>query len=268
MSDSYYVPDGDGFRPLLPAQSPWDTRHQSGVAIAGLLMHALEALPSAGPMQITRFTLDILRPAPMAVVSVHASVVRDGTRIQNLRAELRSGADPVARAIAVRVREAATPVAGARHAPLLPLAEAPNRPLVRRDPQRAGVETRLIQGGLTKSGPGAAWIRPGRSLLPGVPASPLVAAAMASDLGLGISAVFDSRAWSFANVDLAIHFIRPPRGEWIHLAAETHASGNGLALVNSILCDEEGEVARAHQTLFVNALPVRDRQTTEGPVAA
>ena len=251
----FYSQDGTALLPNPPAQSPWNPRHQSGVAIAGLLMHALEGLPAHRPMQLTRFTLDILRPAPMAPVEVHAAVTRDGSRIQNLVAEIRADGEPVARALGVRVRIADTPSAGPRISPDVSLAQSPDRPLVRRDPNRSGVETRLIRGGLVQSGPGAAWIRPSSELLLGLDASPMVAAAMASDLGLGLSAVFDSRKWSFANVDLAIHFIRPPRTAWVHLAAETNALGNGLALVDSVLCDEEGEFARAHQTLFIDALP-------------
>ena len=247
---SYFEERADGVHPAPLARSPWNAEHQSGVAVAGLLTHALERTPSAAPMMFARIVIDILRPVPMKPIQVSTRVARDGKRMQNLSAELSYDGEVVASASALRVRLAETPK-------VMPDVDypspedAPREPLIRREPRRTGLETRVIKGRLIEPGPGIVWARVDGDLYPGVAASPLVTAMMTCDLGSAISAELDSRVWTFANLDISAHFVRPPRSSWCLIDARTISHGDGMALVDSTICDEEGLVARAHQTLFV-----------------
>ncbi len=248
---AYFESHADGVRPDPIARSPWNPDHQSGVAVAAMLTHALEQVPSAEPMMFARIAIDILRPVPMMAVKVATRITRDGRRMQNLAAEITHDGDVVASAAALRVRLAKTPQAMPQISGYPTPEDAPRRPLAKREPLRTGLETRMVSGGIIEVGPGVVWARMHGDLFAGERASALVTAMMACDLGSAIAAVVDTREWSFANLDISAHFIRPPRSEWILIDAHTITHGDGVALVDSLVCDEEGMIGRAHQTLFI-----------------
>jgi hypothetical protein len=159
----------------------------------------------------------------------------------------------VAAASALRVRLAQTPKVMPQVSYPTP-DEAPRTPLIRRDPLRNGVETRVVKGRLIEPGPGVLWGRVATDFLPGLPASPLVTAMMVCDIGSAISAELDSRQWTFANMDVSAHFVRPPRSDWCLIDAQTITHGDGVAIVDTTVCDEEGLIGHAHQTLFIAPL--------------
>lgn len=251
---AYFEARPDGVHPAPVARSPWNPDHQSGVAVAALLTHALEQVPTAAPMMFARLVFDILRPVPMQPITVSTRIIRDGKRMQNLAAELTYDGEVVASASALRVRLAETPRVMPTVGPYPTPDAAPREPLARRDPRRTGMETRVVKGRLIEAGPGVLWARVDGDLFPGQPASPLVTAMMTCDLGSAIAAELDTREWSFANLDISAHLVRPPVSEWILIDAHTITHGQGVALVDSILCDEQGMIGRAHQTLFVAPL--------------
>lgn len=251
-----YERDGARFTPQPPSVSPWNPQHQAGVPLAALVTWLIEQAPAAEPMLLTRVTMDIIRPAPMRTLTGRCEIRRDGRRMQNLEAVLEDEGQPVVRASAVRVRLAenpAWPMTGGYPPP----EEATDRPLVRRRADNSPLQSRLAYGGLLDAGPGLAWARPQMELYPGMPISPVVCAVMTADLGSGVACVLDSRDWSFANVDLVVHFARAPRGEWIAVDARTLTEGNGAGLVETTLADRDGPFGKAHQTLFIAPQPAR-----------
>jgi acyl-coenzyme A thioesterase PaaI-like protein len=82
-------------------------------------------------------------------------------------------------------------------------------------------------------------------------AAELQRVAVAADSGSGVSWVLDWNRWSFVNVDLSIHLVRPPRREWVCLAASTHVEPEGVALASTVLYDEGGRIGTAAQSLLV-----------------
>jgi len=77
---------------------------------------------------------------------------------------------------------------------------------------------------------------------------------MAADYGSGLSSYVDWRDWSYANVDISLHLTRMPEEEWIRVSAVTESAGNGIAIVDTRLSDQQGEFGHAHQTLFINPM--------------
>jgi hypothetical protein len=266
LRESYYEARDGGFQPTKWAAGPWDPRNQSGLPMSGLLAHLLDQLPAPAPMLLARVTIEILRPGPMAAFEASARIVRDGKRMQNLAATLSFEGVPFAQASALRVRLAETPASEPATAAYPSPEEASDRPLVRRNPRQGGMETRLVSGGVTESGPGVVWARPTLDLTPGVPVSPTVAAVMVSDMGSAVGAALDSRAWSFANLDLGVHFVRAPTTDWLLVDARTVTGGNGLGMVETVLADRNGVFGRAHQTLFI--APQAVRAAPKGETAA
>jgi acyl-CoA thioesterase len=79
----------------------------------------------------------------------------------------------------------------------------------------------------------------------------LVRATTLADFSGGLSGALSAQEWSFANLDIAIHLMREPLGEWLLMDATMASSGNGVAVTNAIMADRQGVFARSHQTLFV-----------------
>lgn len=82
MEDALFVRDGDTYVPSLHTTGPWDRRAQHAGAPAALLGGAVERLETEVPMQVARFTLELLRPVPVTPLQVSAHVVRPGRRVQ------------------------------------------------------------------------------------------------------------------------------------------------------------------------------------------
>lgn len=250
MTPHFYEPLDGAYRPTGLARSPWDRNTQNGVALGGLATHLLEQVPAPAEMTTARLTIDILAAAPHAPVETRTRVVREGRRIQMVECDLLVADRPVARATALRVRDLETPQFGATaHYPDYRDLE-PTRFM---DETAFGgcLETRVVHGGLREPGPGAVWVRFGHEHVQGVPLSPLVRAAMLGDFGGGLGSVLDRRNWTYANLDISLHLLREPVGEWLLVDASTASEGRGVGRSDMILADDVGPFARAHQTLFV-----------------
>src|ERR1700737_4277235 len=80
--DAVYRVDGNRVVTSLDAAGPWDPRMQHGSAPAALVVWAAEALPTPVPMQIARVTIDLMRPVPVAPLTIETEVLREGRKIQ------------------------------------------------------------------------------------------------------------------------------------------------------------------------------------------
>ena len=69
----------------------------------------------------------------------------------------------------------------------------------------------------------------------------------------GLGSEIDSEVWTYANLDIAVHLVREPVGEWLLIDARTASAGQGVGRSDMVLADRDGPFARAHQTLFIAA---------------
>ena len=250
MTAFFYRRANDAFLPSELATSPWQPGKQNGVALGGLATHLLESVPAPAPMTTARLTIDILAAAPLAPTVGRCRILRDGLRIQLIEAELLVADRVVARATALRVRRAETPLFG-EAADDPPPEAVPSSDFMGGQAFGGTLQTRVISGGLRQPGPGRVWVRFGHEHVAGEPLTPLVRAAILGDFGGGLGSVLDREQWTFANLDIVLHFTRAPIGEWLLIDASTVSAGNGLARSDSILADTAGPFARGHQSLFV-----------------
>ncbi|CAM8672507.1 thioesterase family protein [Sphingobium cupriresistens] len=250
MTAHFYAPDGDAFVPTELAASPWERGKQNGVALGGLLTHLIEQAPAPATMSTARLTIDILSATDLAPTIGRTRIVREGRRIQMVEAELLIARRVVARATALRVRKADTPVI-AVPGDYPPPETVPASDFMGDKAFGGSMETRLIQGGLRVPGPGALWVKFGHEHVRGVALSPLVRTAILGDFGGGLGSELDGETWTYANLDIAVHLVREPVGEWLLIDARTASAGQGVARSDMILADRDGPFAQAHQTLFV-----------------
>jgi acyl-Coa thioesterase superfamily protein/acyl-CoA thioesterase superfamily protein len=255
---SFFVPDGDRFIPTELTRGPWSPFTQHGgppSALVGTLLEMRHPRPDAF---VGRVTFEILRPIPIAPLTIATRVVRPGKRVELLEAIVSAGDDEILRASAWRVRiDETVPRVPPDMPPVPPPAAGgavdffpTGQPLG----YHTGMEGRFVRGGFVEPGPATAWMRMRYPVLPGVPPSPLARVLCAADSGNGVSSALDFRKWMFINTDLSVYLHRPPAGEWICLDART-TIGAGVGLAESAVYDEQGPIGRALQCLYVGPQP-------------
>ena len=257
MSDAFYSVLGpDRFRATELTRGPWDPGLQHAGPPAALLGRAVEGQGDRAELQVARVTFDIVRPLPIAELTVATRTLRGGRSVELVEATLRAGETEVMRATALRVRTADLelpdglvpgprlpgPAAG-RTAPFFPTGQDVG--------YHTAMEVRFVAGSFLELGPATAWMRMRHPLVPGEVPSPLCRVLIAADSGNGVSAMLDYRRWRFVNPDLTVYLMRPPAGEWVALEAATTATA-GVGLADTALHDEQGPIGRATQALFVD----------------
>lgn len=255
MTDAFYAPLGGGrYASTGHTAGPWVAGNQHMGPPSALLARELEALPSAAPMAISRVTVEILGPVPVAEVEVTAEVVRPGRSVELLRARMSAGGRAVAECAAWRVVVSDTTAVRTGDGPALPGPEA-GEPMPRPEGWGPGyldaMEWRALSGSLGVPGPATVWGRQRVDLVAGEPPSPLQRLLVLADSGNGVSGLLDPRRWFFINTELTVHPHREPEGEWIGMDAHTVIGARGTGTAHTVLHDRSGPVARGAQALLV-----------------
>jgi hypothetical protein len=263
-----FVPDDGDVVPTDYARGPWDPNALHGGPVAALLARAVEGVDRGGvDVDVARLTVELLRPVPLAPLTVEAHVVRPGKKVQLVEAVLAerdSGAE-VARARALSIRRADVPIpyddpglAAHLEAELPPPGPAEGT-LEQSSFRSADVafhteatEHRFVAGTWNEAGPVTVWIRLKVPVIAGEVPTGLQRAMAAADFGNGVARVLPFETHLFINPDLTVHLLRPPDGEWIGMATRSHIGPAGVGLAESALYDESGRVGRSVQSLLVD----------------
>jgi acyl-Coa thioesterase superfamily protein/acyl-CoA thioesterase superfamily protein len=263
LNDALFVPDGDRFIPTAHTRGPWDPRAQHGGAPSALLARCIEEVEAAAPMRVVRMSIDLVRPVPLAPLRVVTRVTRPGRRVQVVEATVLDGEVEVARAAALRLRDAAldldelepggpTPHAGPEASRPMTGMRMPGG--ITAAYPLTGCELRFADGAIDARGGAVAWIRLRVPVVEGEAPSALSRVAAAADFGNGISSILDWDRRIFINPDLGIWLGRQPQGEWVCLESTTHVDAeHGAGMAESALWDERGRIGRSVQSLLVEA---------------
>ena len=272
--DAFFVPDGDRYVPTELTRGPWDADSQHAGPPAALIGREIARLDGGVERELGRITYEILRPVPIAPLTVEAEVVRPGRAVELVEATLADGEGEVIRARARRLRRGEVEIPaglssddgpgtlGSSPSTLRPgfAPPGPDEAKPGRFPetgQDAGYHTameyRFVRGGFAEPGPAVAWMRMRVPLVAGEEPSPLERVLVAADSGNGVSATLDWNRFLFINVDLSVHLHRPMTGEWVCLDAITIPERSGIGIADTALYDERGPLGRADQTLLIDA---------------
>src|SRR5207245_3588445 len=102
--DAVYVDHGREVVPTEHARGPWDPNSQHRSAPAALLARAVEREIGDLDGQVVRLSVELMRPAPLAALTVKARTVRAGKKLRLVEAVLSVGDVDVAQATAVWLR--------------------------------------------------------------------------------------------------------------------------------------------------------------------
>ncbi|HUY64708.1 MAG TPA: thioesterase family protein [Acidimicrobiales bacterium] len=262
-----FAGEGDVLLPLPWARGPWTPEALHGGPVAAAIVRAAEQCRPEADAHLSRLTVELLRPVPMAPLEVTAEMVRPGRKVQVIDVRVRAGDLEVAWGRALRIRS---------HAPGDPAgaglsAAAAEGPVPGTSPaappgpgdghgspalvsgylafHNEGAELRFVRGEFDRLGPSAVWIRLAVPVVAGEEPSPAQRAVVAADFGNGVSAELDYEHYVYINPDLTVYLERPPVGEWVCLEATTRLGTPGVGLAQSVLWDELGPVGRSLQSL-------------------
>jgi hypothetical protein len=237
------------------AAGPWDPSMQHGSPPAALAVWAAERLPTPIAMRVARVSVDLMRPVPVAPLTVETEVLREGRKIQLCAVRLLASGVVVVAATVLKIRMQTQQLPP--EAVIAPVElPGPDRSRVEpadfsSSPFVTGMSLRAARGRFGSPGPGAIWYRVDRPIVEGGTLSPAMRAMAAADFCNGTSPVLDFREWTFLNADLTVNFAREPAGEWILVDAESWIGPDGAGLAMARLADVNGYFGRAIQSLVI-----------------
>ena len=259
-AEAFFLPLGDGrYSSTEHTRGPWDPGMQHAGPPSALLARLIETAPASWDGVVTRMSVDILGPVPVAELTGRCTVVRPGRSVELVAAELESAGRVAIRATAWRVRRQSLAL------PDLPAAhEAPAGEDVPEFPDTEtslppnwlggyieAMEWRVARGSWAEPGPATTWGRMRYPLLPDEEPTGLQRVMTIADSGNGVSNVLPVGGWFFINPDLTVHLAAESAGEWICLDAATHVEPGGFGLATSRLFDRQRLVGRGNQALYI-----------------
>lgn len=258
MTDASYFTTRDGvrFTPTEQARGPWAVDSCHAGPPAALLVRAVEALVSH--QQLTRITIELMRPIPMAGFHVQAEIRRPGRSVTHTEAEIFDEDRFYARAYAMHIRTVddldVTTVTV--DAPAFADAVDGGFPIVQavHDEVSFGssVECRYDRGSeIAAGGATSIWMRTMYPILADEEPSPFQKIAPLADCGNGISYNGPLGPMSFVNADLTMSLHREPVGDWFASRSVSHWQRSGIGMSDSELFDVDGPVGRATQGLVL-----------------
>lgn len=262
LPEAFYLPDGDGvYRATGAAQGPWDPGAQHGGPPTALLAAAIEEQAGRPELRIARVNVDFLGPIPLGVLGVSVKILRPGRRVQLSEAELTHDGRVVAvarawqHAVTATADPEQTVPGGAADgpAPELPPQEVRDSALLTGFGYGRALEWRSTEGSMDAPGPSAIWARPRIPLVAGRPATGLDRALLVADSANGASLSLPLDRFLSMPTSLGVSLVRHPDGEWVHMAARTDLSGDGVGLASATLSDESGLLGTVTQPLLIAA---------------
>ena len=254
--EAYYLPLGNRrYEPTRATESPWDRTAQHGGPPAALLAHVIDRTVE-GPLRIGRLSVDMLGPIPLREAVVEVSVIKPGRRVHLTEARMIVDGRV---AVTARAWHIATgdrpPITGDEQAVPLPL---PPRPPAQ--PFYPGlddwgygrsIEWRFTRGGFDSLGAADVWARVRLPLVDGEALTGQDRALILADSANGLSLSLPLEQWLSIPPTMTATLLRPPAGEWVHLACRTYLADDGVGLAHAGLSDPDGLIGEVAQPLLV-----------------
>ena len=260
MSTAFYSLDRERFISSELTRGPWSNQHQHGGPPCALLGRALSSHGAdADSFFLARMTVELLRPVPIAPLTVRCSVVRPGKSVERLEALLLCDDTEVARSVGLRIRRRAFQLpsgGGSIDAPKVPPPDSLpsfSFPFFRHElGYHRAVDVRFARGQWGDRRV-VVWARPAVDLVEGESLSSVERTLIIVDAESGICPPLDPQQASFVNPDLTVYFERDLLGEWLGLDVRASAHAHGVGIAESLLFDEGGPVGRSAQSLLLSA---------------
>jgi len=248
------------FLPTAMSRGPWAVEALHGGVGSATFARSLEHL--LPDQRLSRLTIDLLRPYPMAGFEVEVEVVRGG---RSVTTTVGSAVDQSGRVVAraTALHQVPAPVS-ATTTPDFSVPPGPDgrdeKPMTDGSLNSHGFDdvgrfimTRAPVGGEPGCGRATVWLRI-PDLIEGEYTTPWQRSVIAADCCNWFGRHAESSEVSFVNPDLTVHLHRDPVGEWIGLDVTSRWEANGVGLASAVLFDTGGPVGMAAQTLLLRPI--------------
>lgn len=240
------------YTPTEHVSGAWNQSEQHVGPAIGLLVHAVELDRDArrdDRLLPARLSYDIWGTVPMAEVGTSVRVLRAGRTIELVEASLTHADRTIVTLRAWLVRQADTTALAGSDALAVP---GP-------DEVAAWDPTTLWPGGYIAAadvrrhdiapGRAVAWARTDVALVDGEPTSTLAARAALFDIVNGMAVRADPGEVAFPNLDLTVHLLREPVGEWVGFDTTVSFGPTAVGLTHAVLHDGAGPLGTISQVL-------------------
>lgn len=234
------------FEPTPQAAGPWHSDLLFGGVPAAIAVHEVERLVGDSHWLAARITTDLVRPAPRALLSVDARVIREGSRIVVAEASVNAADGVVSRSSLLLVRDGA----GSTSEPLAAFdrdTPADHEPTPMPLPHASIFDVMEMRAGRLQDANQRGWVRLNASLVEGEPLSALARTAVVADLAAGMTNT-QGEVVSFINADLSLYLERVPAGDWLRIDVETRRHEGSVVVAGAALSDEDGPAGRTMMT--------------------
>ncbi|EEE39095.1 hypothetical protein RKLH11_2941 [Rhodobacteraceae bacterium KLH11] len=239
-----------------PARGPWSADHCHAGPVSGLIARAAETEVGSEKM-LTRLTVDLLRPLPLAGLRVAAETTRHTRTLATTRVTVHDLDDTLCATATtmhmVRRSLGAVPNVDIPPPDLQDVVDGPfpigeMRHDLKGFAHHCGIA--YPRGGNQGAGPKTVWMRT-PPLLEGEGPSPIQALCPLADCGNGISWNAPTSEMGFMNTDLTVQIHREPVSDWLAAESVSHWQPSGVGMSQSVLFDTQGPVGTALQTLVL-----------------
>ena len=237
------------------AQGVWQDDELHMAPVSGLVAAELEAYQPRENFLTTRLSFDILGKLHTGEVKVVTETVRPGRTIELVQSTVYAQGRAVLVGRTWKVIASDTSRVAKVNDPELPPVE---------DAEPWTEVSTKWSGGFMRSicarkfsdhapGHGRVWITTDIDVIEDETPSSFVKFVGLADTANGVAPVAEPHADNvfFANVDLTIHFLREPVGQWLGLATSANMGGTGGGITSAILYDAAGALGRCEQSQTV-----------------
>lgn len=244
------------YRANIHAQGAWNAHEQHMAPATGILCAELENFQPRSHMRIGRVSLDIFGLIHFGEFSITTRVIRAGKTIELIEAEMKAEQKTciVARAWRMQMQDSKD-IAGQEDTEI-------------GQPEQCAVweEMKKWPGGFIQStttraneahrrGKGIVWMTNACDMVESRATSDFVKLMGMVDTANGIVSRIDpAQGWAYPNLDLQIHLLRYPQGQWLGIEAVQQFGEDGIGLTSAILHDTRGPFGRSEQILTLRKI--------------
>ena len=250
----YQQVDHQRFESSPLTAGPWSAESQHAGPPSALLVRALEQFEADPGVRLSRLSVDVLGPVPLAPLDIDVHRIRPGRSVELLEATASVDGRPalVARGWRMRRTPEDFPTVGTHAGPPVPDARRrdPMMSYAHQDGYLSVVDFSFISGSGDELGPAEAWGRARVDLVEGETMTGWQHTVVVTDSASGVSMGTDPLTHPAINCDLMVSLHRDPEPGWVHLVTETTGSPGQGVLTDTLLSDDRGRLGRAVQNLY------------------
>src|SRR5690625_3097389 len=237
------------------AQGAWQEDELHMAPVSGLVAAELEAYHPRKDFLTSRISFDILGKLHAGEVKVVTETVRPGRTIELIQSTVYAQGRAVLVGRTWKIISSDTSRVASICDPVLPPVEDAE-PWQGMSDRWPGGFIRSIQARKFPDhapGHGRVWITTDIDVIEGEPTSPFAKLIGLTDTANGLAPLAEPSTENvfFANVDLTIHFLREPVGEWLGLAIAANIGKTGGGITSAVLYDTDGLLGRSEQAQTV-----------------